>query len=158
MATPQQFAIDIAKFAELAKGNADKVVRKTWLDMCTRIIQRSPVDTGRFATNWQFGVNVRPEGTKRSFLPTGENKGIVWRGKKVWVPKGDAQANAIATLTAAVAGAKYGTVCYFVNNLPYGPRLEFDAWSKQAPAGMVGVTIVEFQQFVDNAVNELQKT
>jgi hypothetical protein len=42
-----------------------------------------------------------------------------------------------------------------INALPYGPRLEYEGWSSQAPAGMVRISVVEFQTFVDKAVMEL---
>ncbi|WP_330210091.1 hypothetical protein [Pseudomonas sp. AM4(2022)] len=42
-----------------------------------------------------------------------------------------------------------------MNNLPYGPRLEYEGWSNQAPAGMVQITVTEFQMFINKAVSEL---
>ena len=44
-----------------------------------------------------------------------------------------------------------------MNNLPYGPRLEYEGWSSQAPAGMVQVSVTEAQTFVNNAVSGLSK-
>jgi hypothetical protein len=46
-----------------------------------------------------------------------------------------------------------GKVHFLTNNLPYALRLEY-GWSKQAPHGMVGVTVKEYQQIVDKAVKE----
>ena len=34
-----------------------------------------------------------------------------------------------------------GNVVYLTNNLPYAQRLEYEGWSKQAPAGMVRVNM-----------------
>jgi hypothetical protein len=48
-------------------------------------------------------------------------------------------------------------VHYISNNLPYMHRLEFEGWSKQAPAGMVRVSVAEFQQFLTAAVESLPK-
>ena len=48
---------------------------------------------------------------------------------------------------------KAGHVFYLVNNLPYIRRLE-QGWSQQAPAGMVAVTVSEFQQTVARAATE----
>jgi hypothetical protein len=52
--------------------------------------------------------------------------------------------------------SEIGTI-WIMNNLPYGPRLEYEAWSKQAPAGMVRVSVTEFQTYVNKAVAELNK-
>ncbi len=39
-----------------------------------------------------------------------------------------------------------GTVSYITNNMPYGIRLEYDAWSKQAPAGFVRVNVARIAE------------
>ena len=44
-----------------------------------------------------------------------------------------------------------------MNSLPYIRPLEYEGHSKQAPAGMVRVSVTEFQTFVDNAVKALPK-
>jgi len=62
MAKPDKFAADITDWVKKEKGNLDKVVRKIVLDLGTRIIMRSPVRTGRFRANWQYGLTIRPSG------------------------------------------------------------------------------------------------
>ncbi|MCY1383672.1 hypothetical protein D9M69_718230 [compost metagenome] len=47
-----------------------------------------------------------------------------------------------------------GTI-WAVNNMIFGPRLEFESWSSQAPAGMVRVSVAEFQTFVNEAAASL---
>jgi hypothetical protein len=42
-----------------------------------------------------------------------------------------------------------------VNNLPYGIALEY-GHSKQAPSGMIRVTLARFQQIVDEAIRNNQ--
>lgn len=44
-----------------------------------------------------------------------------------------------------------GHIFYITNSLPYAKRLE-DGYSTQAPAGMVALTVAEFQGIVKNAV------
>jgi hypothetical protein len=46
-------------------------------------------------------------------------------------------------LTALASLAPY-SIAYIQNNLPYAQRLE-DGWSKQAPAGMVALSLAELQ-------------
>lgn len=68
----------------------------------------------------------------------------------------DAEGNAtIEAGAAVVAAVKAGQDIFITNSLPYAHRLEWESWSKQAPAGMVRVTILELQQIVDEAVRSL---
>lgn len=91
---------------------------------------------GRFRGNWQVSFDVAKTGTLERIDPTGRES------------KSDGAA-LIQGFTSEV-----GSI-WMINALPYGPRLEFEGWSSQAPAGMVRVSVVEFQTFVDKAVNEL---
>lgn len=91
---------------------------------------------GRFRGNWQVTFNTKAIGELPNIDPQGQATKA-------------AAAGTIMQFTSAV-----GTI-WAVNNLPYGPRLEFDAWSSQAPAGMVRISVAEFQQFVNKAIAEL---
>lgn len=150
------FSVQVRKFVEAAKADSDLVVRKVCFDMGAKVIMRSPVDTGRFATNWQFGVNVIPVGIKRTGSDAGQ-KGVL-RGRAAQkVNIAGVRKAAVNELTKKTESARAGTVCYFVNNLPYAARLEYESWSKQAPAGMVGITVEEFDTFFKKAVAELKR-
>jgi nitroimidazol reductase NimA-like FMN-containing flavoprotein (pyridoxamine 5'-phosphate oxidase superfamily) len=48
-----------------------------------------------------------------------------------------------------------GQTAYLVNNLPYAVPLEY-GHSKQAPGGMVRITLARFQQVVDEAIRNNQ--
>ena len=147
---PKQFALDISNFVKKAKGNVHAVTRKIVLDVGTRIVYRSPVGDasywespppagyigGRFRANWQYGESVRPQGTLNTIDPKGN-----------------------ATIAKLVAGVKpdaAGKIHWLSNSLPYASRLEY-GWSRQAPSGMIGVTIVEFQSIVRDAAASINK-
>ncbi len=130
------FALDIAKWAEKAKGRMDLVVRKISLDLFSRIILRSPVDKGRFRGNWQVAINEIPAGV----LELDDKSG----------------AATVSKATAEVLNVKAGDVIWLVNNLPYGPRLE-NGWSGQAPSGMVAITVTEYGAVVAQAVDDAIK-
>lgn len=123
------FEMQLRKFAEKAKGNADKVVRRVVLDAWGRVIVRSPVDTGRFRGNWQYSAGQMPvgvltiEGTTEKPAPPPAAPDVV-------------------------QGA--GVVHYIGNNLPYARALEY-GHSDQAPKGMVRLTVSEFRGIVDDA-------
>lgn len=130
------FSLQVRKFVEQTKADIDTVVKKISLDVFTRIIMRSPVDTGRFRGNWQCAIGEMPAGT---------------------VDLNDKDGTAtIARATAETLKLKAGDTIFLVNNLPYAWPLEA-GHSKQAPSGVVGVTVVEYQQILDKAVAETKK-
>lgn len=142
------FALDIRKFVDKANAAMDTVVKKVVFDAARQIIQMSPVGDGalwktppppgyiggRFRGNWQIGVGVSPNGT----LDVVDNQGD---GSKTY-----------SSIQASIPDKAAGNIYYLVNNLPYSQRLE-DGWSKQAPIGMVALTVVKWQTIVDEAVN-----
>lgn len=93
---------------------------------------------GRFRGNWQVSFDTAITGNVDRIDPKSNETR-------------DAGAALIQTFTTEV-----GTI-WMMNNLPYGPRLEYEGWSSQAPAGMVQVSVTEAQTFVNNAVSGLSK-
>ena len=128
--------IDPAKWAAKTEDKLDLTVRQIALDMFSKVILRSPVDTGRFMGNWLVGVGSIPSET----IELNDKTGIATVNKTA----------------AAVAGVKAGDVITLVNNLPYAERLE-DGYSDKAPYGMVALTIQEFESVVAKIGLELVK-
>lgn len=93
---------------------------------------------GRFRGNWQVSIET----------PITENI------ERVDASGGATKSAAVQIIQKFELGA--GAI-WIMNNLPYGPRLEYEGWSRQAPAGMVRVSVTEFQAFVNKAVSELEK-
>tara|TARA_R100001440_G_C2521804_1_gene118953 strand:- start:1760 stop:2191 length:432 start_codon:yes stop_codon:yes gene_type:complete len=124
----------------------EKVVRGTVLGMFSRIVKRSPVDTGRFRGNWQITIDAPATGQ------LGADKG---------------GGRAIAAATSVAQGQRFPANAYFItNNMPYGEKLEFGGYptapknptgktqggfSAQAPSGMVRVSIAEFEKVIKEA-------
>ena len=94
---------------------------------------------GRFRANWQVGIDTAPTGT----IAEPDKSGV----------------NTLAKGREVMESFRVGEVraVYFVNNLPYGPRLEYEGWSKQAPQGMVRISLMEFDQAIAQAVAETVK-
>lgn len=88
---------------------------------------------GRFRGNWQFSIGAPAEGELDQVDPAG---GIT-----------------LAKLKLQVEQLTIGETAYIVNNLPYAVPLEY-GHSKQAPSGMVRVTLARFQQIVDEAIRK----
>lgn len=156
MASNSAFVLDIGAFVKKAKGNQRAVVKKIFLDLGTAIVERTPVGDpdewkmpapkgyigGRARGSWQYGYNAPVEtepGTIDGRDPDRQNMGAH---------------SATARLAVGVDAQDALGVHYVTSTVPYMRRLEYEAWSKQAPEGMVRITVVEFQAFVDNAVRE----
>lgn len=130
------FALQLSEFAKRAGRNADLVVQKVATDVLRRVVLRSPVDTGRFRGNWQTTISA----------PAAGSVAIEDKSGNVAISKGQ----------QALVSFQCGPDIFITNNLPYGRRLEYEGWSKQAPAGMVRITVSEYANIVARAVGEVQ--
>ena len=128
------FAQDFQKLIDKAGDQVDQVVRASVAGLGAAIVQKSPVDTGRFKGNWQYGGGSINSTTTSPLDPTG--------------------ASANARILAGLATWKPGQTMYITNSLPYAKRLEYDAWSKQAPAGMVRLSVQAFKDNVAKAARD----
>ena len=126
------FKLDISKFIDKTSKTADAQVRKICLDLLTGIVLKTPVDTGRARANWFTSIGSPTSGTINFDADAG--RGVAAPNQSA------ASIDAISKGSAAIAKAT-GNVLWITNNLPYIYRLEFEGWSRQAPAGMVRVTI-----------------
>ncbi|WP_211440925.1 hypothetical protein [Collimonas humicola] len=141
------FALDLRALIEKTKGRADEVARKSVIAVGTSLVMKSPVGDpslwkekpppgyvgGRFRANWQHGLNVAPSGTVSTVDSDGRDT--------------------IDSIGARVAQAEASGIHYITNSLPYAQALEY-GHSTQAPNGMVGITVVEFENYVQQAVAE----
>ena len=128
------FASQVKAWTDKSERRLETAIRKIALDVFSRVIMRSPVDTGRFRGNWQVEIGAVPFGA----LDLHDKVGRATINK----------------VTAATLNLKAGQTIFLVNNLPYARRLEY-GWSQQAPAGMVRVTVEEFKPIVDAVAREL---
>ena len=129
------FAESVRGHAAKAKANLEQVHKKVALEIFSRVILRTPVDTGRLRGNWQAGVGVFVPGTVDATDTSGSAT--------------------IAAVTAVVTGAPPHASLTLTNNLPYARRIEYDSWSRQAPAGMARVSVAEFDGVVAGVVAEV---
>lgn len=126
-----KWSIPIDKLARKAGLDVQLVGQQATFSLFQAVNERSPVDTGRFRGNWQFGRNSVPGGTIDRQDPGGTA----------------ASAEAVKALTTPLGG-----VVYYTNNLPYAQRLESGYSRTQAPAGMVRVSVAEFSDYVKAAI------
>lgn len=142
------FTLQLQEFAAKAKERADEVVGGVVVRIAATLDERSPVGDarywkspppkgyvgGRFRGNWQLGVGT---------IPAGETGRIDKGG-------GATQSAIVAKIPEDASGKVY----YLCNNTPYSLRIE-DGWSRQAPNGVVGLTVTEFGTFVREATEAL---
>jgi hypothetical protein len=123
-----RFSVPLASLADKLKLNLETVSRKAAADLFTAVVVRSPVDTGRFKSNWNFSLDAPDSSTSGS---DNQARGLTEAGK--------------------AATMRIGGVAYLSNGLPYAKRLEY-GYSKQAAAGMVRVSAAEFSDNVRRAL------
>lgn len=120
-----QFRIDLGRFAKTVGEKHTGLVKKVVLDVLDRVVKKSPVDTGRFKGNWNVGVG-RPDLETTDRCDKSGNETL---------SRGETQVSRIETGEVVV---------YVTNNLDYAKSLE-NGHSKQAPAGVLGVTVAEIR-------------
>jgi hypothetical protein len=141
------FALDLRELVGLLGDELDTIATETVIAIGTNIVNRSPVGDpsnwknpksappgytgGHFRVNWQYGYNS---------LPPGQISGIDAGGQTT-----------IDRLTAGVKSSDPAGVHYLANNLPYAVALEYGHSQVQAPHGMVGLCIVDFQGWAEEA-------
>lgn len=109
----------------------------------SNIVKRTPVDTGRARSNWNVSKNIVDDTVRERTTQS-------------------------VTLQD-VPPAKGDEPYYIANNLPYIKMLEYGGYSKnsttgktvngysrQAPNGMVGVTVADAERLYDEAVRSVK--
>lgn len=175
----QLFSVQIDEWVKQTKAKGDQVLRAVSLELLNRVVLKSPVGNPElWAANAhavysrqtynlfaeRLGAGQLTQRTINKKFPLLSGKGYTGgRFRANWTvtigspsetttEKVDPSGNAAITAGAAVLKkAKLGTVVYLMNNLPYAQRLE-EGWSKQAPVGMVRVTVAEFLGIVNEVV------
>lgn len=92
------------------------------------VVLMSPVDTGRFRGNWQVTIDEPAQGTLERLDKDG--------------------APTIAAGAEVIAQIPPFSLSWLVNNLPYAGRLE-TGYSKQAPGGMLAITVARLRSIID---------
>jgi hypothetical protein len=155
-----EFGNQIRKIADKIGVEVDAVAKRFVGEAFSRIIQKSPVDTGNFRNNWNFAVG-EPDASNET--RTGGGEGLF--------------AQEIRGTVAAKIKLNGETV-YLTNSLPYAHVLEYGlypnppklgskkrgevgyaihtigGYSMQAPHGMVRVTVAEIDSILQEAVSK----
>lgn len=138
----QLFGAFTRQLMEFERETMNKVTiftRAIALEVFRRIILKTPVDTGRARANWICTIAAPAEATTDDWLQGTAEAGLEF----------DTSGRAVIQAAAdeVMAWNPSEVAIFLTNNLPYIQRLE-DGSSKQAPAGMVDITIAEFDGIV----------
>lgn len=140
------WTMDLNKYAEKKKVEFKEVRKSYAFALYSSIVKKTPVDTGRARGNWN--ITVGHDDTTESTRTTPQFK------SPDQMPK--------------VEGDE---TIYISNNLPYITKLEYggypnppkkgsgktvNGYSKQAPEGMVGVTLANNENIFNSAVRAVK--
>lgn len=132
------FERDLDRFAESLSVGTETVVKKIALDVFAGVVRKTPVDKGRARASWVIGVE-RPADSP--ILP-----------EDTVFSAAEAQRYAQRELAGLSELKPFDTV-FVSNSLPYIEVLE-DGSSRQAPNGMVAVTLREIERDIDRIADE----
>lgn len=118
------FKLDLKKFNKKTTHITEEVFKGTVIGLFNKVVSRTPVKTGRLRKSWRPTINSPSVSLKKA--------------------NGDA-------IITKVSQAKLGDSIFLVNNLPYAQKIEAGS-SNQAPAGMVRVTVAEYQKIINENV------
>lgn len=133
--SPETFVADIGRWIDKAHRNGDAVMRQACQQASIDVIMHTPVDTGNAAGGWFALINSR--GFQKSSY--GHDLGIT---------------AALQDALPQAAKVKWGDVFFLGNNVEYILPLEY-GHSKQAPSGMVRVTVARLPAIVEQYAKRL---
>lgn len=113
--------LDLTSLGPLVEEEVNAIVRRIGLGILVRNIKASPVDTGRFRSNWNVSFGA-PSTTVTTSIST----------------EGAAISAAASEIQAFDVGAS--SSIYLTNNLPYAESLA-NGTSTQAPPGWIDTNI-----------------
>lgn len=132
------FSRDINNFRLRVEEVGENIVRQSLFDLFTSIILQTPVDRGVLRNGWYVTFEQRSTQLPNRGAPTGN------------APIERAREQLNNNYSFAV------DTVYFTNNLAYGPRIEYDGHSAQAPQGMVRVNTARWNQIVEENIRRFR--
>ena len=128
------FSRSLMAMSDYATQGMEKVIRKACIDLYRRIAKRTPFETGRAKANWSISVGTPDTSIKD-------------------------QTDYVSEIARQVSGFKFDVhdgMVYITNNLEYIEKLETGYSRRQAPNGMVAVSLAEFTTHFNNELQGLE--
>ena len=135
MSKRTSFLVDLRASINEAVGNAENVVKDASQMLLSKIVEKTPVDTGRLQKNWNLGVDhldltVHPVGaTDPLSRAVKELNKFNLKTKQVWIS----------------------------NNLDYAYDIEYGKSRVKAPQGMMRISLQEFDTIFKGSSMKVNK-
>lgn len=113
--------LDLTSLGPLLEEEVNTIVRRIGLGIMVRNIRSSPVDTGRFRSNFTVGFGSPSSSTNQPIVTSGQ-----------------AQTDAFVDISAF--RIQTNSTIHLNNNLPYAEKIALGS-STQAPAGWIDTNI-----------------
>lgn len=134
----------LQQWARIANRNKERlrlIAQEAYVETSSKVITRSPVDTGLFRNNWFAGLNEPEVRTTK------------YKSKKGFGEKGGARFTEFLQLSTAF---DLGDKLFLTNSLPYARRLEFGHSQRMAPLGMVRIAAAEWPRTVEKIARKIR--
>ena len=132
----KSFELQMKEFENMTAERSELLFKKVCFDLSNSIIMDTAVLSGAARGNWQPDINSI------------QNNVLEIEDKS-----GNATVAKVASKTNNLRLGQYFTL---TNNLPYILRLEY-GWSRtKSPNGMVGINVMRFQNFVNQANRDIE--
>lgn len=166
--TPQDFTLNVSEFVRKAKLKPNMVLRKIALDLFSMVVKRTPVDTGMLRANWQVGIGTQPGGTvdfadksgARALQDIANKTSTATWGTSIFlvnnlpyatvVEYGDFPDPPKRGTYVAAGKTKYGITG------PGWVKRSAGGFSKQAPRGMVRVSLAEMKAHLEKIIRQAE--
>jgi len=135
----KSFELQMKEFENMTAEKSELLFKKVCFDLSNSIIMDSPVDSGRLRGNFQPDINS----IQNDVLEVDDKSG----------------STTVAKVSATTNKLQLGQYFTLTNNLDYAIHLEFGTakfgFSPKAPKGFIGINVMRFQNFVNQANKDL---
>lgn len=125
-------------FALKTPKRADTVIKKATLELFSKVILDTPVDTGRLRANWNVSFGSADESVNEDASDKAKSKTSSSTCKKA---------------EEKIKADKTYMAIFLTNNMPYVKGIEYGR-SQKSPQGMVRMNIALYNMFLRNAIGD----
>lgn len=135
----RQFQGDIDDWIEAAGNGIERVIEEFVVNVETDLVERSPVDTGRFKANWQVTANAPPDYALNEYDKGGQQT----------INMARRFAGGMFRRGGAVRSIHFSNMLIYANSLEYGH-------SKQAPQGVLSIVSLRLGYHMRAAIEKVR--
>jgi hypothetical protein len=144
-----EWTLDMSKYTQKIANDINRVRQVFAFELLRRVIMRSPVDTGRFRSNWLTTVNNE----------TGETRDTTDKSGNSSLQEGQ----------TIIDNVKGDEKIIIQNNMSYATKIEYGGftkkpetaktiggYSRQSPKGVIGTVMAQADQLFKATVNAVK--